>query len=1029
MWGLLGPFLSSPPGLIALAGVVLLGTVGLVFAMGWPWWVWLMILFVLLVALLGVLLVWRWRSKRQDALQAERAAAEEERHRTGELLADQQNLEELRAKWREALRTLRDSQFQRRGEDPIYALPWFLVLGERGSGKTSAIRAAQPPSSLAVAPTAQGPYGTRNCDWWFFDGAVLLDTAGRYAFPSEEADEGEWRELLSLLKHDRWQEPINGVVVTLAADALASRPEEKLREEAGQLRRRVDELARHLGAKFPIYFLVTKSDQIAGFSEFFSSLPEPVLGQAMGCMNADPEDKAGPSDFLEQGFQSITQPLIPMRLALMEEDRPSSSRAVFLFPEEFKTLRRPLRAFVEAFFRQSPFQETPFFRGLFFTSGRQEGSPASRLSQPLGFEDWVEAPEPRRKSRGYFLRDIFSVILPQDRPLTHRTASWRERYRLTQVAALVATLALSLLLSVLLTLSFIHNRRVLSRLDVEACLDSRGPVSEVSLAQHLKEMDECREKIEGLIPRSLWGRLAQGFGLRQIRKLEDPLRRRYLQAFRSRVLLPLDARIDQKLIPPGPESPPQVRALLQRIHLLGRCRDRGGCPGPEEWTRPDYRVMLTAESPGVKGEDPMVGQLMRTHEAYLRWQTDPRAFGEMRARHLERLRRWLSAGGLRAEWIVASANPPAAPLRYRDFWRGDLGGQVDPPYTRQAWENAIWPLLAALQELAPEMKEVAEARRELELGYRREGLRQWEQFLAAFSKGEESARTRSQRRQLASRLLAPDSPYRRILEAASSTLNLSPFLGSTVQDGDIPAWAVMFRRYTALKARAAEAQGLGKKDPNALKARYGEGERKAFEYLTRYWEAFDQLPGEVGDPPKSFKSAQKAFEEGEPSDRAVHPIQKAAWNVRRMREAIGFPHGEDRIFWILLVRPPELTWRVILDEAGVYLQEQWEKLLWKVKPLSPEEGWREVVAFVTGTGPAAAFLDMHKGRYVRKRLVDEELSFTDSFLSYLSRPPVKSPSPESVKLPQPGPGELPGNAAPAAPASLDLPEQIIATSP
>lgn len=1012
--GFLGPFLRSLPGLITLAAAGLLAMAGIVYLLGWPWWAWLMGFFILLVILAGALLTWRWRSKRQEARLAERAVAEEQRERAGDAVVDRHKLEELREKWRAGLRTLRDSRLQRRGEDPLYALPWYLVLGKGQSGKTAAIRGVHPSSSVAAESSIpQGIAGTRNCDWWFFDEVVLLDTAGRYAFPAEEADEGEWRELLSLLKRDRWREPLNGVIVAVAADALASQPEEELREKAGQLRRRMDEVGRYLGANVPVYFLVTKSDRIAGFTEFFGRLPESVLGQVMGCVNGDVQDRSRATAFYEQGFRSITQRLDGLRLTLMEEeDGPDALRPLFFFPEELRGLEGPLRTFVDTFFRQNPYRETPFFRGFFFASGRQEGSPSYRLAQALGFDDWAWSPESGKTARAFFLRDFFSVILPQDRPLAHRTARWYERYRLAQMAGLVATVALSLLLSLLLTLSFIRNRQVLSRLDVEACLGGRGPSSEVSLAQRLEELDECRERIEGLTPRSFWGKMAQGFGFRQIRRMEDPLRQRYLQVFQARALAPLDARIDQKLVA-GPEAPLQVGPLLQRIHLLGRCRDRGGCPDPKEWRRPNYRVMLTAEKPGIKEDDPMVGHLLRTHEAYLRWQTDLQAFQEMRSRHLERLRRWLNSGGLRAEWIVASASLPFAPLQYRDFWGSDLAGQVDPPYTRRTWDKAIWPLLSALQEVAPEVKEVEQARREFEVSYRGTGLRQWGQFLADFPQGEELTQGRGPRRELALRLLGSESPYRGVIGAASSFLKVA-----VVQGSDTPAWAAMFQRYADLEARAAEAKKLAKKDPQAVKASYRDEEREAFESLSRYGEALDQLRAELGNPEKSFESAQKAFKEGEPTDSSLHPILKAAWNVRRLRRVIGFPQEEDRIFWILLVRPPERVWRVILDDAGAYLQEQWEKLRWKVKPLPPEQGWAEVVAFVNG--PAAAFLEIHQGRYTPRRLVDEEVSFTGPFLSYLRRPPMPPPGPE--------PDDLPGGAL-TQPKPLELPGQIVATLP
>jgi type VI secretion system protein ImpL len=139
-----------------------------------------------------------------------------------------------------------------------------LVLGEPGSGKTETIRAANPLPWLTSSGPRQGLTGTRNCDWWFFDNAVLIDTAGRYLFPvTEQVDGAEWREVLALLRRSRPQEPINGAIVAIAADALALRPLEKLQEEASQIRRRLDEMSRYLGATFPVYLFVTKIDLIS----------------------------------------------------------------------------------------------------------------------------------------------------------------------------------------------------------------------------------------------------------------------------------------------------------------------------------------------------------------------------------------------------------------------------------------------------------------------------------------------------------------------------------------------------------------------------------------------------------------------------------------------------------------------------------------------------------------------------------------------------------------------------------------------
>ena len=61
----------------------------------------------------------------------------------------------------------------------LYQLPWYIIIGPPGSGKTTALINSGLRFPLG-AGKVRGVGGTRNCDWWFTDEAVLLDTAGRY---------------------------------------------------------------------------------------------------------------------------------------------------------------------------------------------------------------------------------------------------------------------------------------------------------------------------------------------------------------------------------------------------------------------------------------------------------------------------------------------------------------------------------------------------------------------------------------------------------------------------------------------------------------------------------------------------------------------------------------------------------------------------------------------------------------------------------------------------------------------------------
>ena len=92
------------------------------------------------------------------------------------------DLKDVQAQWQVALDALRNSHLKKHG-NPLYVLPWYLLLGESGVGKTTSLTSATLSSPLLEKNSAAEPAATGNCDWWFLDKAVIIDTAGRYAVP------------------------------------------------------------------------------------------------------------------------------------------------------------------------------------------------------------------------------------------------------------------------------------------------------------------------------------------------------------------------------------------------------------------------------------------------------------------------------------------------------------------------------------------------------------------------------------------------------------------------------------------------------------------------------------------------------------------------------------------------------------------------------------------------------------------------------------------------------------------------------
>ncbi|MEJ2694824.1 MAG: type VI secretion protein IcmF/TssM N-terminal domain-containing protein [Candidatus Thiodiazotropha sp.] len=136
--------------------------------------------------------------------------------------AQQESAEELQVLQRrlqEAITILKGSKLGGRfNRQYLYQLPWYMFIGPPGSGKTTALLNSGlhfPLADKLGNDAVQGVGGTRNCDWWFTDDAVLLDTAGRYTTQDsyEAVDRAAWTGFLELLRRYRRRRPINGALV------------------------------------------------------------------------------------------------------------------------------------------------------------------------------------------------------------------------------------------------------------------------------------------------------------------------------------------------------------------------------------------------------------------------------------------------------------------------------------------------------------------------------------------------------------------------------------------------------------------------------------------------------------------------------------------------------------------------------------------------------------------------------------------------------------------------------------------------
>lgn len=359
---------------------------------------------------------------------------------------------ELKLKMKTAMAELRKSGSGRRH---LSELPWYIMIGPPGAGKTTAIvnSGLQFPLAEKLGKAAIGGVGgTRNCDWWFTNNAVLIDTAGRYTTQESdaEADNAAWLGFLDLLKKYRKRQPINGAMIAISLSDLSLQDEMTRQNHAQAVRRRLNELRDKLGVRFPVYVLFTKADLIAGFSEFFDNLGKEDREQVWGF--TFPLDKskgdASPLAAFDDEFAQLLGRMNAQLLERMQTETDHQRRALIAgFPAQVASMRGVARDFLTEVFQDNSFNKRHMLRGVYYTSGTQEGTPIDRLmlgmAQTFGIGRQAIGTG-QGSGRSFFLTRLFETVIFSEAGLVSADDKVERRYRWTKRLAIAATVLIAI---------------------------------------------------------------------------------------------------------------------------------------------------------------------------------------------------------------------------------------------------------------------------------------------------------------------------------------------------------------------------------------------------------------------------------------------------------------------------------------------------------------------------------------------------------------------------------------------------------
>ncbi|QDH16318.1 type VI secretion system membrane subunit TssM [Swingsia samuiensis] len=342
-----------------------------------------------------------------------------------------EEVKELRQRLQTAIATLR-----KRGVRRLYDLPWYVLIGPPGAGKTTALRKSglHFPLEESGETALQGVGGTRLCDWWFADEAVLIDTAGRYTTQdsARAVDRAGWLGFLDSLRKVRSRQPINGVIVMISVLDMVSGSPETREMHAQQVRMRINEVTEKLGVRIPVYLIFNKIDRLAGFEAFFEDLDVAGRQQVWGMTFPVGEG----IEHFNREFDELIAHLDRRLIDRLQAERAPDRRAIMSgFPLQVASLSEPIQAFLEVAFRGSRIDKPPFLRGVYLTSATQVGAPLDRLSGALARSFGIDQHRSERQNhdsaRGYFLTRLMrDVILGESLLGVYAPERYRKRRRL-----------------------------------------------------------------------------------------------------------------------------------------------------------------------------------------------------------------------------------------------------------------------------------------------------------------------------------------------------------------------------------------------------------------------------------------------------------------------------------------------------------------------------------------------------------------------------------------------------------------------
>jgi type VI secretion system protein ImpL len=331
----------------------------------------------------------------------------------------------------------------------LWQLPWYLVIGPAGSGKTALLREGFPSDVIYTQEAGRSaqqrvwltPYVGRQ--------AVIFDADGLLCEqPDSVLHRRLWEHSLGWLVEKRARQPLNGIILTLDLPDLLTADKRRRERLLQMLRARLQDVRQHLHSQLPVYVVLTKLDLLHGFAALFQSLDKKTRDGILGVTfthraHENEEWRSELNTFWQAWGDQINQALPDLMLA-----RPADRSALFSFARQMQGGREQLIALLEGLLDGENMDV--WLRGVYLTSSRQRGQVDDIFMQSAARQYRLDNSPltawPLVDSAPYFTGHLFPQTLLAEPNLAGESRAWlthsRRRLMLFSVTGSVTALLL-----------------------------------------------------------------------------------------------------------------------------------------------------------------------------------------------------------------------------------------------------------------------------------------------------------------------------------------------------------------------------------------------------------------------------------------------------------------------------------------------------------------------------------------------------------------------------------------------------------